>query len=155
MKWEGGSQRDSCRQGAPYFQGWKEHLRFESESESVSLSQSCPTPGTPWTVARQAPQSVEFSRQEYWSGQPVPSPGDLPDTGTEPGSPTVQADSLWSEPPGKPVLWGSPNSSGHFSQNLLLAVPPPESWAGWRQLQGSSTGRSKSLGSVVTVSPGV
>ena len=57
---------------------------------------------TPWTVAHQAPPSMGFSRQEYWSGLPLPSPGDLPDPGTEPGSPTLQADALTSEPPGKP-----------------------------------------------------
>ena len=44
-----------------------------------------------------------FSRQEYWSGLPFPSPGDLPDPGIEPGSPALQADSLPSEPPGKPI----------------------------------------------------
>ena len=49
---------------------------------------------TPWTVARLGPLSMEFSRQEYWSGLPFPSPGDLPDPGTEPRSPTLQADSL-------------------------------------------------------------
>ena len=59
---------------------------------------------TAWTVAPQAPPSMEFSRQEYWSGFPSPSPGDLPDPGIEPGSPTLQADSLLSEPPGKQVL---------------------------------------------------
>ena len=57
---------------------------------------------TPWTVAYQAPQSMEFSRQEYWSGLPFPSPGDLPNPGIEPGSPALQADALPSEPPGKP-----------------------------------------------------
>ena len=57
---------------------------------------------TPWTVARQAPLSMGFSRQEYWSGLPFPSPGDLPNSGMEPGSPALQADSLLSEPPGKP-----------------------------------------------------
>ena len=57
---------------------------------------------TPWTIAHQAPLSMEFSRQEHWSGLPLPSPGDLPDLGIEPGSPTLQADSLSSEPPGKP-----------------------------------------------------
>ena len=50
------------------------------------------------TVACQAPLSVKFSRQEYWSGLPFPSPGDLPNPGTEPGSPALQADSLPSEP---------------------------------------------------------
>ena len=54
---------------------------------------------TPWTVACQAPLSREFSRQEYWSGLPVPSPGDLPNPGTKPRSPALQADSLPSEPP--------------------------------------------------------
>ena len=47
---------------------------------------------TPWTVACQAPLSMRFSRQEYWSGLPFPSPGDLPDPGIEPGSPTLQAE---------------------------------------------------------------
>ena len=47
---------------------------------------------TPWTVAHQASLSMEFSRQEYWSGLPFPSPGDLPDPGIEPGSPSLQAD---------------------------------------------------------------
>ena len=58
---------------------------------------------TPWTAACQAPLPMEFSRQEYWSGLPFPSPGDLPDPGTKPKSPTLQADSLPSEPPGKPL----------------------------------------------------
>jgi hypothetical protein len=58
---------------------------------------------TPWTVACQAPLYMEFSRQEYWSGLPFPSLGDLPDPGIEPGSPTLQTDSLLSEPPGKPI----------------------------------------------------
>ena len=56
---------------------------------------------TPWTVAYQAPPSLGFSRQEYWSGLPFPSPGDLPNQGIEPGSPVLQADALPSEPPGK------------------------------------------------------
>ena len=55
---------------------------------------------TPWTVAHQAPPSMEFCRQEYWSGLPFPSPGDLPDPGIEPRSPALQADALPSEPPG-------------------------------------------------------
>ena len=58
---------------------------------------------TPWTVAHQAPPSMGFSRQEYWSGLSFPSPGDLPDTGIEPRSPALEADTLTSEPPGKPV----------------------------------------------------
>ena len=54
---------------------------------------------TPWTVAHQAPLSMGFSRQEYWSGLPFPSPGDLPHLGIEPRSPALQADALTSEPP--------------------------------------------------------
>ena len=57
---------------------------------------------TPWTVAYHAPPFMGFSRQECWSGLPFPSPGDLPDPGIEPRSPTLQADALPSEPPGKP-----------------------------------------------------
>ena len=57
---------------------------------------------TLWIVVCQAPLSVEFSRQEYWSGSTFPSPGNLLDPGFKPGSPTWQADSLPSEPPGKP-----------------------------------------------------
>ena len=57
---------------------------------------------TPWTVACQAPPSMGFSRQEYWSGLPFPSPGDLPYPGIKPKSPTLQADSLLTEPPEKP-----------------------------------------------------
>ena len=55
---------------------------------------------TPWTVAHQAPPSMEFYRQEYWSGLPFPSPGYLPDLGIEPWSPALQADAFPSGPPG-------------------------------------------------------
>ena len=58
---------------------------------------------TPWSVASQIPPSMGFSRQEYWSGLPFPSSGDLPDPGIEPRSPTLQADSLPYEPPGNPL----------------------------------------------------
>ena len=57
----------------------------------------------PWTVAYQAPLSMGFSRQEYWSGLPFPSPGNLPDPGIKPGSLKLWADALTSEPPGKPT----------------------------------------------------
>ena len=53
---------------------------------------------TSWTAAHQAPLSMGFSRQEYWSGLPFPSPGDLPDPGIKPESPVLQADSLPAEP---------------------------------------------------------
>ena len=61
---------------------------------------------TPWTVVYQAPPSMVFSTQEYWSGLPFPSPGDLPNPGIEPGSPTLKADALTFEPPGKPDYLG-------------------------------------------------
>ena len=67
------------------------------------VAQSCPTLCDSWTVAHQAPPSMGFSRQEYWSGLPFPSPGDLPDPGIEPRSPKLQADALTSAPPGKPM----------------------------------------------------
>ena len=57
---------------------------------------------TPWTVAHQALPSMGFSRQEYWSGLPFSSPGDCPDPGIKPESPSLQADALPPEPPG---LW--------------------------------------------------
>ena len=65
------------------------------------VTKSCLTLATPRTVARQAPLSTGFSRQDYWSGLPFPSPGDLPDTGIEPGSLALQADSLPTELQGK------------------------------------------------------
>ena len=57
------------------------------------VTKSCPTLVTPWTVACQAPLSVGFPIQEYWSGLPFPSPGDLPDPGIKPRSPALQAHS--------------------------------------------------------------
>ena len=61
------------------------------------VTKSCPTLVIPWTVACQAPLSMGFSRQEYWSGLPFPSPADLPNPGIEPRSPVLQADSLPTE----------------------------------------------------------
>ena len=58
---------------------------------------------TPWTAALRLLCPWGFSRQEYWSGLPFPSPGDLPDPGIEPRSPALQAESFLSEPPGKPM----------------------------------------------------
>ena len=78
----------------------------------------------PWSVAYQAPPSMQFSRQEYSSGLPFPSPGDLPDPGIEPRSPVLQAVTLTSELPGKP--WYSmpkvPRLSRHTIQILIQAV---------------------------------
>ena len=63
------------------------------------VTKSCPAPVTPWTVAHQAPLSIGFSKQEYWSRLPFPTPGDLPNPGIKPRSPELQAISLLSELP--------------------------------------------------------
>ena len=68
------------------------------------VAKLCPTLATPWTIACQAPLSVGFSREEYWSGLPFPLPGYLPNPGVEPGYPALQAGSLPTEPPGKPLV---------------------------------------------------
>ena len=70
------------------------------------VTQSCLILTTPWTVACQAPPSMGFSRQKYWSQLPFPSPGDLSNPGIEAESPTLQADSLAAEPQGKPKNTG-------------------------------------------------
>ena len=76
-------------------------------SKVVVVSLSCVQLfGTPWTIACQAPLSMGFSRCEYWSGLPFPSPGYLPNPGIEPRSPAWQADSLLTE------LWGKPHPRG-------------------------------------------
>ena len=65
-------------------------LMAENDTDiDIEVAQSCLTLATPWTVAYQAPPSMEFSRQEYCNGLPFPSPGDLPDPGIEPGSPAL------------------------------------------------------------------
>ena len=88
-----------------WFKIWEKKVKVKSLSRVRLFA-------TTWTVACQAPLSMGFSRQEYWSGLPFPSPGDLPDPGIEPRSPALQADDLPSEPPGKPrnvqvkQIWG-------------------------------------------------
>ena len=85
---------------------------------------------TPWTATYQAPLSMGFPRHEYWNGLPLPSPEDLSHPGIEPGSPTLQADTLLSEPPGKRSLnpWTTREvpESGDYSpvvvHELLIAV---------------------------------
>ena len=73
------------------------------EAKSLSCVQLF---ATPQTVTGQAPLSMGFSRQEYWNGLPFHSPGDLPDPGMDPGSPALQAVSLPTEPPEKPMtIW--------------------------------------------------
>ena len=78
---------------------------------------------TPWAIADQAPPSMEFSSQEYCSGLPFPSPGDLPDLGIEPWSPALQADALLSEPPGKPRQYIK-KQKHHFADKVKAMVFP-------------------------------
>ena len=80
---------------------------------------------TQWTVAHRAPLSMEFSKQEYWSGQPFPSPGHLPDPGIEPRPSALQADSLLSEPPGssfKPLYVDNSNPGFQSPSSLIIEM---------------------------------
>ena len=77
---------------------------------------------TPWTVAHQAPLSMGFSRQEYWSGLPFPSPGNLPDPGIKPGSPALQADSLPFEPSGKTYTNTHTHIYTHTHTHISISV---------------------------------
>ena len=76
---------------------------------------------TPWTVAYQASPSMGFSRQEYWSGLPFPSTGDLPEPGIEPGSPTLEAGTLTSKPPGKPSYKNSWIQTTFLIDGIILS----------------------------------
>ena len=79
---------------------------------------------TPWTVAYQASPSMGFSRQEeYWSGLPFPSPGDLPDPGIEPGYHELKADSLRAEPLGKPNKYLVSREGDSWGNSLHGACP--------------------------------
>ena len=76
---------------------------------------------TPWTRARQAPLSMEFSRQEYWSGFPSPPPGDLPNPGIKPVSPALEGGFLPLAPRGKPKYsYSSQFPATNISQNMKL-----------------------------------
>ena len=80
-------------------------MLFSTLKMKVLVAQSCLTLCNPMDcIARQVPLSVGFPRHEHWSGLPFPPPGDLPDPGIEPRFPTLQADSLPSEPQGKPLF---------------------------------------------------
>ena len=88
----------------------------------VLAAQSHQTLCDPMDCSLPAPLFMGFSRQDYWSGSPFPSAGDLPDPGMEPRSPTLQADSLPSEPPGKPTFLSIITETGpgniKFSMNI-------------------------------------
>ena len=96
------------------------HLQNWLESESVT-GQSCPTLATPWAVAHQVPLSMEFSRQEYWSGLPFPPPGDLPDPGMEPRFPACRQIPYHLSHQGSPMDCDLPGFSAHgiFQARIL------------------------------------
>ena len=119
---------------------------------------------TLWTVAYQAPPSMGFSRQGYWSGLSFSSPGDLANPGIEPGSPTLQADALTSEPPGKPEPPGSPcifmSRFGRWLGHEQCGRPWFNPWVGkipWRRKWQSTPvpvpGKSHGPRSLVGYSP--
>ena len=82
---------------------WMVRGKIEKEKEVKSLSH-VRLFASPWTVAYQAPPSMGFSRQEYWSELPFPSPGGIPNPEIQFASPALQADAVPSEPPGKPKV---------------------------------------------------
>ena len=85
------------------------------------VAKLCLTLLTPWTVAHQAPLSKGFFRQEYWSGLPFPSPGNLPDPGIEPSSPALAGRFFTTEPPGKA-------QDNWIATCKRMNVEPPTSW---------------------------
>ena len=87
------------------FSVWTLEMSLTNYDGGGLVTKLCLTLVTAWNVARQAPLSMGFSRQEYWSGLPFPLPGDLPDPGIKPGSPALQADSSPTE------LWGKPTTN--------------------------------------------
>ena len=93
---------------------------------------------TPWTVACQAPLSIGFSREEYWSGLLFPSPGDLPDPGIEPGSPALQADSLPAELTGKPRFIHSSVYILYIAVYICQSFSSSHSWAFLNSVSSSS-----------------
>ena len=124
------------------------------------VAQSCLTLATPWTVACQAPLSMEFSRQEYWSGLPFPNPGNLPDPGIESAPPTLAGGLFTTEPPGNPPRCLSsfqirgqqplvpPGSSGVLMRGSAKAFPEVLA-VGWGWIMGghdSLTRRTWPLG---------
>ena len=100
----------------------------------------CPTLATPGTVARQAPLSTGFFRQEYWSGLPFLSPRDLPDSGIQPRSPALQADSLLTELPG-----GRLHRLGRHFRTVCLHILGTSLVVQWLRLCPSTAG---DLGSI-------
>ena len=91
-------------------------MEVKTESEAVH---SCPTLTTSWTAAHQAPLSMGFSRQQYWSELPFPPPGDLPNSGIKPVSPALAGRFFPPEPPGKPYATAKLTQHMHLSQEMV------------------------------------
>ena len=115
-----------------------------------------------WTVALQAPLSMGFSRQEYWSGLSFPSPGDLPDSGIEPRSPALQADTLASELPGKmQTRWERRLDLPPTGRDCLSSLSRTECWGSerlslgllWSRCAGTGVGSKWGQGIVHHPSP--
>ena len=109
---------------------WLMNISYMCRTVSEVKSFSCVWLfATPWCVAHQAPLFMGFSRQEYWSGLPFPSPGALPNPGTEPRSPALQADALTSEPPSVSVQFScsvvSDSLRPHEPQHTRPLYPSP------------------------------
>ena len=103
-----------------WFYGIIKHHQFNAHGSGDLVAKLCLTRAIPWTVACQTPLSMGFSRQEYWSGLPFPSPEDLSDPGIKPRSPALQADSLSTE------LWGK--STQMSLSKLWEIVKDREAW---------------------------
>ena len=126
-------------------------LLFESESE---VAQSCLTLCNPWTVAHQAPPSMGFSRQEYWSGLPFPSPGDLPDPGIEPRSCLT-----WSETMGEVMKIMATSFRRSHARTAAFSAPSPAAGQHWPTPPPETPGHTQpSLGQLLVgslpLSPG-
>ena len=92
------------------------------------VTKLCPILAILWTVACQAPLHARFSSKKYWNGLPFPSPGNLPDPGIEHRSPALQADSLPSEPPGKPSRTHADNQMWRLATDQPLPLRFPFFW---------------------------
>ena len=106
---------------------WINKMWYIRECVSVCVCakslQSCLTLWTLWTIVHQTFLSMGFSRQEYWSGLPFPSPGDLSDPGIEPGAPALQAGSLPTELLGKPKIVNiHTHTHTHFADSLYCTA---------------------------------
>ena len=128
-------------------QDWKNQFSFQSQRKTIQRMFKVKVKSLSpvrlfailWTIAHQAPLSMGFSRQEYWSGLPFPSLGDLPNPGIEPGSPALQTDTLTAELPGKPK---NVQTTTQLHSSHTQWKPTPELLSGkshgWKSLVGCS-----------------